>query len=123
MTDERDALELLDALRSCLAAYPNDQQAREGIRRLAREIDGAVQRRPIGLETWDNAGPPPPRRWLVEDWLPAGRVTLLAGQGGVGKSRLALQLAAGIASGGGRLEGPTTPARAAAGSRRLRPTR
>ena len=105
MTDERDALELLDALRSCLAAYPNDQQAREGIRRLAREIDGAVQRRPIGLETWDNAGPPPPRRWLVEDWLPAGRVTLLAGQGGVGKSRLALQLAAGIASGGGRLDG------------------
>ena len=105
LTDERDALELLDALRSCLAAYPNDQQAREGIRRLAREIDGAVQRRPIGLETWDNAGPPPPRRWLVEDWLPAGRVTLLAGQGGVGKSRLALQLAAGIASGGGRLDG------------------
>ena len=105
MTDERDALELLDALRSCLAAYPNDQQAREGIRRLAREIDGAVQRRPIGLETWDNAGPPPPRRWLVKDWLPAGRVTLLAGQGGVGKSRLALQLSAGIASGGGRLNG------------------
>ena len=104
LTDERDALELLDALRSCLAAYPNDQQAREGIRRLAREIDGAVQRRPIGLETWDNAGPPPPRRWLVEDWLPAGRVTLLVGQGGVGKSRLAMQLAAGIASGGRRAE-------------------
>ena len=41
----------------------------------------------------------------MKDWLPAGRVTLLAGQGGIGKSRLALQLAAGIASGGGRLDG------------------
>ena len=41
----------------------------------------------------------------MKDWLPAGRVTLLAGQGGIGKSRLALQLSAGIASGGGRLDG------------------
>ena len=34
-----------------------------------------------------------PRQWLVEGWLPAGRVALLSGQGGAGKSRLALQLA------------------------------
>ncbi len=104
MTDERDVLELLDALRGHLVAYPGDQQAREGIRRLARETDSAAQRRPVTLETWDKPGPPPPRRWLVDDWLPAGRVTLLAGPGGIGKSRLALQLAAGIASGGGRLD-------------------
>ena len=105
MTDERDALELLDALRGHLVAYPGDQRAREGIRRLARETDSAAQARPIKLQTWDKPGPPPPRRWLVDDWLPAGRVTLLAGQGGIGKSRLALQLSAGIASGGGRLDG------------------
>ena len=105
MTDERDALELLDALRGHLVAYPGDQQGREGIRRLARATDSAAQSRPVTLETWDKPGPPPPRRWLVQDWLPAGRVTLLAGQGGIGKSRLALQLSAGIASGGGRLDG------------------
>ena len=99
MTDERDVLELLDALRGHLVAYPGDQQAREDIRRLARETDSAAQSRPVTLETWDKPGPPPPRRWLVKDWLPAGRVTLLAGQGGIGKSRLALQLAAGIAIG------------------------
>ena len=104
MTDERDALELLDALRGHLVAYPGDQKAREGIRRLARETDSAAQSRPVTLETWDKPGPPPPRRWLVKDWLPAGRVTLLAGQGGIGKSRLALQLAAGIASGGRGLD-------------------
>ena len=36
---------------------------------------------------------PGPRQWLVDGWLPAGRVALLSGQGGAGKSRLALQLA------------------------------
>ena len=96
MTDERDTLELLDALRGHLIAYPGDQQAREGIRRLARETDSAAQSRPVTLETWDKPGPPPPRRWLVDDWLPAGE---------------------------GGLTGPTTPARAAAESRRPRPTR
>ena len=100
MTDERDALELLDALRGHLVAYLGDQQAREGIRRLARETDSAAQARPIKLQTWDKADPPDPRRWLVDDWLPGGRVTLLAGPGGIGKSRLALQLSAGIASEG-----------------------
>ena len=38
--------------------------------------------------------------WLVEDWLPSGRVSMLTGEGGAGKSRLALQLAAGIVTGG-----------------------
>ena len=40
----------------------------------------------------------PPREWLVRDWIPANVVTLLAGQGEVGKSRLSLQLGAAVAS-------------------------
>ena len=44
-------------------------------------------------------GVPNPRRWLVHGWLPAGRIALLAGDGGAGKSRLALQLSAAIARG------------------------
>ena len=60
MTDERDALELLDALRGHLVAYPGDQQAREDIRQLAWAIDGTAQARPIKLQTWDKPGPPPP---------------------------------------------------------------
>ena len=42
---------------------------------------------------------PPLRRWLIQDWLPVGRVALLSGKAGQGKSRLALQLAAALASG------------------------
>ena len=43
--------------------------------------------------------PAPPRRWTVENWIPAGQVTLLAGDGGIGKSTLVLQLAAAVATG------------------------
>jgi RecA-family ATPase len=36
--------------------------------------------------------PVPQRRWIVPDWIARQQVTLLTGQGGVGKSLLALQL-------------------------------
>lgn len=44
-------------------------------------------------------GPPPPRQWLVPDLIPHRNVTLLNGDGGTGKSLLALQLAAAVATG------------------------
>ena len=43
--------------------------------------------------------PVPPRRWLVPDMLIRGYVTLLNGDGGVGKSLLAQQLATALALG------------------------
>lgn len=42
----------------------------------------------------------PPRHWLVRDLVPSGTVTLLGGDGGTGKSLLALQLACAVATGG-----------------------
>lgn len=42
---------------------------------------------------------PPPRQWHVEGLIPANQVTMLGGDGGVGKSLLALQLAIGTATG------------------------
>lgn len=42
----------------------------------------------------------PPREWLAPDLIPAGTVTLLSGDGGTGKSLVALQLAAACALGG-----------------------
>lgn len=63
---------------------------------LQKAVDGA---KPIRVASWGLMRPPA-RQWLVEDWLPAGRVAMLTGEGGAGKSRLALQLAAGVASGG-----------------------
>ena len=100
MTAERDALELIADLRTCLETFPNDTLARDELRQLAREADGAMARRPIELSTWVGQPEPEARSWLVRDWLSAGRVALLTGPGGVGKSRLVLQLAAGISSGG-----------------------
>lgn len=44
--------------------------------------------------------PVPDRKWLVRDWIPSGNVTLLTGDGGTGKSLLALQLAAAVATSG-----------------------
>lgn len=46
----------------------------------------------------------PPRQWLVRDLVPSGTVTLLGGDGGTGKSLLALQLACAVATGSTWLE-------------------
>ena len=40
---------------------------------------------------------PPARRWLVDGWLPAGELCLLAGPGSAGKGLLSLQLGAALA--------------------------
>jgi RecA-family ATPase len=42
----------------------------------------------------------PDRAWLARDLVPSGTVTLLTGDGGTGKSLVALQLAVAVASGG-----------------------
>jgi RecA-family ATPase len=34
----------------------------------------------------------PPRRWLIESWIPAGETTMLGGDGGMGKTTPGLQL-------------------------------
>ena len=47
--------------------------------------------------------PVPARKWLVEGLIPSGTVTLLGGDGGTGKSLLALQLAIASALGNGWL--------------------
>lgn len=43
--------------------------------------------------------PPPPRRWVIPDWIPRGAVTNLDGPGGVGKSLLAQQLETAVSTG------------------------
>lgn len=46
-----------------------------------------------------DTNPPPHRRWVLRDWIPAATVTLLAGAGGVGKSLLIQQIATCVALG------------------------
>lgn len=43
--------------------------------------------------------PPPPRRWVIDQWLPAGTVVALFGGGGIGKSLLVQQIATCVANG------------------------
>ena len=69
---------------------------RGSLETLSRAIETAT---PLRVATWGNT-PPEPRQWLIDEKLPAGRVTLFTGEGGAGKSRLMLQLAVGVASGG-----------------------
>jgi hypothetical protein len=53
-------------------------------------------RRIINPAEWEGL-PIPPREWIVPGYIPHKTVTLLSGDGSVGKSLLALQLAAGRA--------------------------
>ena len=67
-----------------------------------RDVRAGQEHSPPVTTTWDLSTPPLPREWLVPHWLPAGRLAMLSGKGGTGKSTLALQLAAGIAAGAGQ---------------------
>jgi RecA-family ATPase len=78
---------------------------RGSLETLTRAIETA---NPLRVATWGHTMPQP-RQWLVDESLPAGRVALLTGEGGAGKSRLALQLAAGVASGGDHREWIASP--------------
>lgn len=46
----------------------------------------------------DFIGEPPPRKWILPDWLPQGEISSLIGDGGLGKSLLSIQLAMAVAS-------------------------
>ncbi|MGV8954683.1 MAG: AAA family ATPase [Cypionkella sp.] len=68
--------------------FPNEREQDRGGRKL-RLIYGT-----------DLTGEPPEREWHVDPLIPTGTVTLLGGDGGVGKSLLAMQLAIATASPG-----------------------
>ncbi len=65
------------------------------------EVRHAVGVGPFGAvdnDDWHPQGGWPEREWLIPAWLPLGRVGMLSGRGGRGKSRLVLQLAAAVAA-------------------------
>lgn len=55
--------------------------------------------------------PVPPREWLVPDLVPSKTVTLFSGDGGTGKSLLALQLAVGVVADAGWIGKPVKQGR------------
>lgn len=54
---------------------------------------------------------PEPTQWRLEGWLPEGTVTLLAANGGVGKSNLSLQMGVALAHGMSLFDLATKPSR------------
>lgn len=80
------------------AVYPpsgdwNDVHCREGIKAVQCALDDPLTICASSL----HGKPVPKRKWLVQDMIPSRQVTLLYGDGGTGKSLLALQLAVAVA--------------------------
>ena len=89
--------DLIRQIEEWVVAYPEE---RRGITNALADATERLRETTPHLHplTWAMIGEPQPRQWLIDRWLPAGSVALLTGEGGAGKSRLALQLAAGIAA-------------------------
>jgi RecA-family ATPase len=96
-----------------LSVEQDDPTAEERQERLVQQLEAAYpagaivankpatkRRRLRIVPASDFAGKPvPERKWIVDGLIPARNVTLLSGDGGVGKSLLALQLGAAMATG------------------------
>ena len=84
-----------------------DDSAPELARRVEQAFEAARENlpRPLLGSGWEEE--PPPRQWLLQDWLPKGEVVLLTGPGENGKSLLTLQLAMALACDRQVLETPT----------------
>ena len=97
-----DGLDHAQRLMEWVEAYPGDTQAQAALRDILTRMDQLEADASLEDWSWDGSGEAElPRAWLVENWLPANRIALLSGPPGGGKTFLALQLAAAIASGGG----------------------
>ena len=79
-----------DAKAAALARLP--QSRKDAL----KQLDAA---RPLEVLKPGNELEPPARDWILDAWLPAGRIVIFTGEGGSGKSFLALQLATAIAAG------------------------
>lgn len=81
---------------------PLAQARRPGRRSQLRRLNlGNLQGQPV-----------PERQWIVPGWVPARTVTMLGGDGGTGKSLLAMQLLTACAIGGTWLNQPVTRCKA-----------
>jgi RecA-family ATPase len=78
-----------------------DADTLERLADAAQEARKADHGSPVTLYRWRDIPKPPPRSWVVTDWIPAGCLSVIVGAGGYGKSTLAIQLAAAVASGAG----------------------
>lgn len=81
------------------------KRAKDPVARLRRELDNRDPAGSLAVQT-DWTGDFRRRDWLCPKWLPTGRVVMLTGSGGGGKSLLSLHLAVTVASGAGKQQEP-----------------
>lgn len=80
-----------------------------GLDGFSPNVRRATSERPLDIIDpcgWQDK-PIPPREWLVEDLVPMHSVTMISGDGGLGKSLLAMQLLVACATGKEWLDQPT----------------
>ena len=65
----------------------------------ARQLRELIQQQATVEMVSTHAPNPPPVTWLVKGWMPDATLSVLTGEGGAGKSRIALQLAVAVATG------------------------
>ena len=70
-----DGLDLVQKLESHLSIHPEDSETRGAL----QQLFAAPVVKPIRLWDWTMAPEAKPMEWLVENWLPAGRVSMLTG--------------------------------------------
>ena len=96
----------IEARLSGAAAVPPSPVAADGNDHLplAERYDWT---RPVSIlpERSDWSAAPPRRKWLIDGWLSRGRIALLSGRGGAGKSKLGIQLCHAIAAGSAGQDG------------------
>jgi DNA primase/archaellum biogenesis ATPase FlaH len=84
-----DGEDLFDYINQLKEQGLNDKEIKEDILSLTKEDTGISFDKVI----------PKPTEWAIPDWVPSGKLTILAGRQGVGKTRLALILASAKANG------------------------
>lgn len=104
LADLRDRRAIIEAAYGLAEGAADDsQRLYTAMMDFGARVESAEIGGPAPLDTWTAASlagqPVPPREWLVESLVPSRTVTMLGGDGGTGKSLLALQLAAATAAG------------------------
>lgn len=88
----------IENLDKAIEVYRNKAQAKATSGAVARQADAHDDDGPFQASTL--SGTPPEREWLVPEWIPAGTVSSIYGDGGVGKTLVAQQLLYAAAIGG-----------------------
>ena len=89
-----------EAASAAESALSDDETQQDGVAAALAALQRAVSdARPLPEHILPDEATIPQREWLLDGWLPSGRVALFTGKQGWGKSNLAFMLATAMAAG------------------------